>query len=181
MQERRFTSTGLTARRSKRSGSAASIVTISGWALLFNSPSEDLGFIEIISPTALDGCDFSGCVALFNHDSMYPLAKVAAGNLRLNVDRLGLKFEADLDSSITFHNDTIKLIEAGTADQCSFAFYLSEGGALWFPGDLYTGPGADDLPPDTDDVRVLTSIACISDVSVVVTPAYSSTSVSVQS
>jgi phage head maturation protease len=117
-----------------------------------------------------------GTVALFNHSDNFPLAKVTAGNLRLSTDRIGLRFEADLDPKVSYHNDLIRLIQAGTVDQCSFGFIVAQGGDRWFPSKGYTGPGMDDLEEYEDtDIRVLMSIALLTDCSLVTNPAYTST------
>ncbi|MFZ2381576.1 MAG: HK97 family phage prohead protease, partial [Leuconostoc falkenbergense] len=41
---------------------------LSGYAILFNSPSENMGFIETVDPNALDDVDLSNVFALYNHD-----------------------------------------------------------------------------------------------------------------
>jgi HK97 family phage prohead protease len=168
-------------QRAKRSGSAAT-TTVSGYAAVFNSMSRDLGFREVIHPQAFRSCDMSECLALWMHSQEHlPLGRQSAGNLRLSTDRLGLRFEADLDPQVTFHNDLIRLVQSGTIDQCSFAFSVAPGGDIWFPADGYTGPGAEDLDPSDEDVRLVTDISTLYDVSLVTTGAYASTSCEVQS
>ena len=51
--------------------------TIQGYAVVFNSESEDMGFIEIIHPEAIteDTIKNSDVFALFNHSDDRPLAR----------------------------------------------------------------------------------------------------------
>jgi uncharacterized protein len=172
--EKRLNIGHLAVQRSKRSaGSAATTVTVSGYASVFNSLSRDMGFREVIHPQAFQECDMSECLALWMHSQeALPLGRVSAGNLRLSTD---------LDPQVTFHNDLIRLVQAGTIDQCSFAFTVAPGDDLWFPADLYTGPGAEDLDPSDEDVRVVNRVAALYDVSLVTTGAYAMTSCEVQS
>ena len=74
---------------------------ISGYAAVFDSESEDLGYWtelrEEIDPHAFDNVlatnpDVRG---LFNHDDNIVLGRSTAGTLRLSVDARGLKYEID--------------------------------------------------------------------------------------
>ena len=73
--------------------------TISGYAIIFNSMSENLGgFYETIEPTAIDGViEISNVFALLNHDENKVLArsKYGVGSLKLEVDEKGLKYSFD--------------------------------------------------------------------------------------
>jgi HK97 family phage prohead protease len=79
--------------------------TISGYALKFDHPSKDLGgFVEVITPEALKEVDLSNVFLLQNHDYSKPLASVKAGTLKLNIDDVGLHFEATLNDT-SYAND----------------------------------------------------------------------------
>lgn len=102
--------------------------TIIGYAAVFNSLSDDLGwFREKIRPGA-----FSKCLAgdpdvrcLFNHDSNLVLGRTRNGTLDLLEDDKGLKFECQLPDTQTAR-DLRALIERGDVSQCSFGFYVLE-------------------------------------------------------
>jgi Escherichia/Staphylococcus phage prohead protease len=107
--------------RAKADGSK----TISGYAALFNSMSEDLGgFREIIrqgafTKTLANGADVR---ALFNHEPDNILGRTTAGTLRLKEDSVGLFFECDLPDT-TYANDLYVSIKRGDINQSSFGFY----------------------------------------------------------
>ena len=72
-----------------------------GYAIVYNSPSEDLGFEEYIAPGAFDKSLAAmangqlNIFALWDHDSQYPLASTASGKLTLTSDARGLAFKMD--------------------------------------------------------------------------------------
>lgn len=134
---------------------------ITGMALRFNKPSEDLGFIETLDERCLDGADMSNVVALVNHDSNQVLGRTGK-NLRLNVTDEGLSFEIDpVDTSYT--RDLMKNMRAGLIDKCSFAFSIAKDGDKWFKR------------ADGKYERTVTKIDRLYDVSVVTSPAYEDT------
>jgi len=70
---------------------------ISGYAAVFDSPSEDMGWTEEIDPQAFDSVLASNpdVRALFNHDPNFVLGRTTAGTLKLGVDARGLSYEVD--------------------------------------------------------------------------------------
>ena len=63
---------------------------IEGYALKFNKESRDLGgFVETISPEALEGVDLTDVRCFMNHDSSKLLGRTSSGTLQLNVDDVG--------------------------------------------------------------------------------------------
>lgn len=112
-----------------------------GYAAVFNSPSENLGFREILLPgcfkAAMSRSDFDPLL-YFGHDSNKPLARKSAGNLRVWEDSKGLGFEAELpDTSLA--RDAMELVRSGIVRQMSFGFvpdpqaekWSREGGEDW--------------------------------------------------
>lgn len=141
--------------------------SISGYALKFNAPSKDLGgFIEIIDPNALADTDLSKVVLLFNHNYDQILASVANNNLTLAIDETGLKFDAQLDTSVSYIADAYRQIQNGNLSHCSFSFDVADNG--------------DEFTTDTDGktVRTVKQISNLYDVSVVSIAAYDETEVS---
>lgn len=138
---------------------------LSGYAIVWNTPSKDLGgFKEIVSPDALKGVDLSNVLMLNDHDYTQVLASVKAGTLKLTPDDKGLHFEAALPDTTTA-NDVFANVQAGNLDSCSFSFDVDDGSDKW----------------DKDDqgniTRTINQIKDLFDVSVVAVPAYDSTNV----
>lgn len=138
---------------------------VSGYALLFNSRSEDLGFFEIIKPTAIDENTIkrSDIFAKFNHEDDKILARSKNGNgsLSLTIDENGLFYEFDAPNTI-YGDMLIEHIKRGEITSSSFAFTVSKGGDKWEKRDgvMY---------------REINKIDLLFDVSPVFTPAYNST------
>ncbi|GIN59237.1 peptidase U35 [Lederbergia ruris] len=141
---------------------------IVGYALRFNSWSEDLGgFIENIEPTALNDADLNNVVALINHDRNLVLGRSTSGTLKLEVDEFGLKYTIDPPNT-TYARDLIESMKRGDISQSSFAFSLDydDDSEHWEHDkerDIYK--------------RTIKRFKSISDVSVVTVPAYSETQV----
>lgn len=147
----------------RSSGQSSRVVE--GYALKFNTYSQDLGgFVEVIDPRALDETDLSDVVALFNHDTNLLLARTASSTLQLSVDSIGLRYTFEAPNT-TAGNDLLESIKRGDITGSSFAFVLaSPNGDSWEQkGGVY--------------IRTLLKISKIIDISPVVFPAYKSTDV----
>lgn len=111
--------------------------TISGYAVVFNSPSlkmstdDGTDFVELIDPKALDGLDLSKLVLLNSHNWAQPLARADNGTLTTEIDDVGLKFTAELDPSVSYAMDTFNNIKNGVIGGCSFTFDLDNFGDSW--------------------------------------------------
>jgi HK97 family phage prohead protease len=116
---------GLELRDEHTSGSRV----FSGYAAVFNSPSEPLPFTETIAPGAFRRTLKSEReIRMFvNHDSGQPLATTRNGSLRLSEDARGLRAEADLPDT-TAGRDLATLIESGVVHSMSFGFSIPRGG-----------------------------------------------------
>ncbi len=134
---------------------------VEGYASIFNSRSENLGnFYEYISPDAIsqETIDKSDVRALINHDESLILARSTAGTLKLSVDQKGLKYSFDIPET-TYGRDLAINMKNGNITQSSFAFTVAE----------------DDWTTDAagNDIRTITKIDRLYDVSPVSFPAYS--------
>ena len=147
---------------------------IEGYALMFDTQSEYIGFYETIERGAVtqemvDACDV---FATFNHDTnkIFARSNMGKGSLKLTVDDTGLKYEFDAPNT-ALGDELIEYLKRGDIDKSSFAFYMN---------------------PDDDEAetweskdgvyyRTIHKIASICDVSPVWCPSYSSTSVSKRS
>ena len=146
---------------------------LQGYALTFDSLSEDLGYFrEIIRKGALDNCKMDNVVLNVNHDMDKPLARNKKGNgigtLTLTVDEKGLFFDA-IPTDTSYSRDLISNMEAGIIDKCSFAFMLD-----WQDDESQTWDW--DTNNRGYDLRTINKIKEIFDVSIVTNPAYESTS-----
>lgn len=134
---------------------------VEGYAVVFDEPT-DIGFIEVIDRGALDNCDMSDVCMKYNHeDTTLIMARTRNKSLQLEVDDHGLKVYAELIDTQS-NRDLYKSIQAGLLDKMSFAFMVSD--ANW---DTVDGK----------DIRHITGISKLFDVSVVDVPAYEQTEI----
>lgn len=145
--------------------------TVTGYAALFNSPSEDMGFIEIIEPGAFsEAIATSDVRALFNHDPNLILARTASGTLKVWEDDRGLRYEFTLPDT-SFGNDFRVMLERGDVSQSSFAFSVKE--QAWETKKLENG--------ELQYTRRVKKVERLFDVSPVTYPAYAETEVALRS
>lgn len=96
---------------------------LTGYAAVFDSPSEPMPFIEYVkrgafSKTLNDGADVR---LLIDHEGV-PLARTKSGTLALEEDELGLRVEAELDPMNPDAARIISAMKRGDLTQMSFAF-----------------------------------------------------------
>jgi uncharacterized protein len=140
-------------------------MTFSGYASVFNSPSEDLGgFIEYVAPGAFKRSlqSRNEIKLLWNHDTGEPLASLRGGTMQLVEDRTGLKVTATLPNT-TRGRDVAELLRTKVIDSMSFGFNVIR--------DAWSSDGK---------IRTLESVR-LSEVSIVSFPAYTSTTATVRS
>lgn len=133
---------------------------IEGYAVVFETEA-DLGWCkEVISRDAFNNCNMKDCVMKYNHnDNCLILARTRNKSLELLLDNKGLKIRAKLIDT-TQNKDIYKMIKAELLDKMSFAFSVRK--QEW---------------DYENDVRKITDISQLFDVSVVDVPAYDSTEV----
>jgi HK97 family phage prohead protease len=99
-------------------------MTFTGYASVFNSPSEDLGgFIEYVAPGAFKRSlqSRNEVKLLWNHDSGEPLASLRGGTMQLVEDERGLKVTAQLPNT-TRGRDVAELLRTNVISEMSFGF-----------------------------------------------------------
>ena len=134
--------------------------TFTGYAAVFNSPSEPLPFTEVIAPGAFKRSlrSRNDVKLLFNHDSGQVLASTRSNTLKLEEDARGLKVTATLPDTTT-GRDLRELISKGIIDAMSFGFTVPAGGDSW---------------SSDGQTRTLKSVRLI-EASIVAWPAYTAT------
>ena len=99
--------------------------TVSGYGSVFNSQSEDLGFIETIDPKAIteETIKRSDVFATLNHDNDKILArcKYGSGSLELKCDDKGLYYRFDAPNT-DLGDELLEYLNRGEIDSSSFAF-----------------------------------------------------------
>lgn len=98
---------------------------IEGYAAVFGDETVIGGaFAERVSRNAFEGANMSNTVALFNHDTNQPLARVGHG-LELQVDERGLKYRFELGNQ-SYAKDLAENIRMGNVSTSSFGFTVKE-------------------------------------------------------
>lgn len=119
-----------------------------------------LDYYEIIDRNAFKNTDFSQCCLKYNHSNSYPIvARVKNNSLSLNIDNIGLRYEARLLNTSSA-NDLYISVQEGLLDKSSFSFTVKR-----FNYDKQSR------------TRRILEIDKVFDVSVVDIPAYNDTSV----
>lgn len=110
--------------------------TVSGYGSVFNSQSEDLGFIETIDPKAItdETIKRSDVFATLNHDMDKILArcKYGSGSLELKCDDKGLYYRFDAPNT-DLGDELLEYLNRGEIDSSSFAFTVKRD--EWTKGD----------------------------------------------
>jgi HK97 family phage prohead protease len=140
-------------------------MSFTGYASVFNSPSEDLGgFVEYVAPGAFKRSlqSRNEVKLLWNHDSGEPLASLRGGTMQLVEDSRGLKVTASLPNT-TRGRDIAELLRTKVIDSMSFGFNVIK--------DSWSANG---------QTRTLESVRLF-EVSIVSFPAYEATTAQVRS
>lgn len=146
---------------------------VEGYAVVFDSPSENMGFIETIHRGAIteETIKQSDVLARFNHDPNKILArsKYGSGSLSLTVDDIGVKYSFDAPKT-ALGDELLEHLHRGDITSSSFAFAISpeENSERWYKqdGQLY---------------RDIYKIDRLYDVAPVWVPAYEATTCSARS
>lgn len=145
--------------------------TVSGYALVFNSDSNDLGgFIERIDPTSLDGVvEKSDVLCLLNHNEdrgVLARSNKGEGSLTLEIDEIGLKYTFEAPNT-ALGDELLEGLRRGDISTSSFAFTVGKDSWSKLENGTY--------------LRTINSINELFDVSPVYRAAYDATSVKADS
>lgn len=146
---------------------------ISGLAIAYGALSEDLGgFREVIEEGAFDAVlenPSLDVIACFNHDPDQLLGRSRSGTLKLWSDSQGLHYSIEPLPDTELTRSVMEHIRLGNISGSSFAFTANKDGTRI------------ESRADTGTVRYVTKATGLFDVSPVVSPAYSASSVSLRS
>lgn len=111
---------------------AGSPMQFSGYAAVFDSPSEPLPFTETIRSGAFRRSLNSGReVRMFvNHNTDMVLGSTRSGTLSLVEDERGLRVQGDLPDT-SYGRDLSVLMQRGDVHSMSFGFSIPRGGDAW--------------------------------------------------
>ncbi len=144
------------------------VTVISGYAAVYNEPSDELPFVEIFKPGVFKrSIEEDDVVILFNHNSDLPLGRKSAGTLTLEEDERGLKFK-NTPPDTQVGRDLPILVRRGDVQGASIAFRVFEGGDDW------------DMLEDGVTLKRTITEAKLYDVSPATFPAYKQTEVDVR-
>lgn len=110
---------------------------VEGVAIVFNSDSQDMGFIETISPNAIDEDTIkrSDIFVYLNHDEnrgVLARSRYGKGSLQLSLESDGLHYRFEAPKT-QLGDELLSYLERGEITTSSFAFTLpSEGGDKWY-------------------------------------------------
>ena len=137
---------------------------VEGYASVFDSPSVDMGYREIISKGAFDGVIIvSDVLALLNHDErrgVLARSRKGVGSLKLEIDENGLKYGFDAPNT-ALGDELLESLRRGDISESSFAFTVAD--ERW------------EKQPDGTYIRYIDKVERLYDVSPVYTPAYEAT------
>lgn len=145
--------------------------TVSGYAIVFNSDSNDLGgFIERIDPNSLDGVvEKSDVLCLLNHNEdrgVLARSNKGEGSLTLEIDKIGLKYTFEAPNT-ALGDELLEGLRRGDISTSSFAFTVGKDSWSKMENGTY--------------LRTINSINELFDVSPVYRAAYDATSVKADS
>lgn len=147
---------------------------VSGYAVVFDTWSNDLGFYEKILKGAItpETIKRSDVICKLNHDDQKILArsKYGEGSLILEVDERGLKYTFESPRT-QYGDELLEYLRRGDITGSSFAFTIAEG------GDEFSYQWPFDKDADPVLCREISKVDLLFDVSPVFSPAYEQTSV----
>lgn len=136
---------------------------VEGYATTFNQPYElCYGVREQIAPSVLDGADVTDIIFQFDHEGMV-MARNRAGNLHVAADTHGIFVAADLGKTEQ-GRQLFEAISNGMVDRMSWAFTVAE-----------------ESYDNEEDLRTITRVKKVYDVSAVSIPANDATAISARS
>ena len=146
---------------------------VSGYASVFNTPytlyeDDELVIQEQVDARAFDNSDMSDVILQYNHEGRV-FARVSNDTLKVNPDERGLAIEADLGGT-DIGNQLYQEIKGGYTTKMSYGYTVR--GSEWAESKLDDGRIL--------ELRTVTDVAKVYDVSAVSIPANNATNISVR-
>lgn len=146
---------------------------VSGYASVFNTPytlyeDDELVIQEQVDARAFDNSDMSDVILQYNHEGRV-FARVSNDTLKVNPDERGLAIEADLGGT-DIGNQLYQEIKGGYTTKMSYGYTVR--GSEWTESKLDDGRIL--------ELRTVTDVAKVYDVSAVSIPANNATNISVR-
>ena len=102
---------------------------VEGYALLFDTPSDRMPYVEVIDRSAMDGViEKSDVFALLNHDNSRGIlgrSMNGKGSLKLTIDDRGLKYSFEAPKT-ALGDELLEYLRRGEVTESSFAFTVRE-------------------------------------------------------
>lgn len=114
--------------------------TVEGYAVCFDTPSENIGFIEVIHRGAItdETIKNSDVLAKFNHsdDKVLARSNKGEGSLLLEVDNKGVRYMFEAPKT-NLGDELLEYLHRGDISQSSFAFTVPkiDGAERWYKKD----------------------------------------------
>lgn len=110
--------------------------TVEGVAIVFNSDSQDMGYLETISPSAIDEDTIkrSDIFCYLNHDmnrGVLARSRYGEGSLKLSLETDGLHYRFEAPKT-QLGDELLSYLSRGEITTSSFAFTIAEGGDKWY-------------------------------------------------
>lgn len=109
---------------------------VEGTAIVFDSDSQDMGYIERINPSAIneDTIKRSDVFAYLNHDQsrgVLARSRYGVGSLSLSLENDGLHYRFEAPKT-QLGDELLSYLERGEITTSSFAFTIADGGDKWY-------------------------------------------------
>lgn len=137
---------------------------LGGYAAVYNSWSDYMGFYEVFAPGAFAGVDKNSDIrCLLNHDPNLVLGRTKSGTLNVAIDSNGVRYSVDLPNNY-IGDYVFDAVQRGDITHSSIAFTVIDDEWQELPEGVL--------------LRTIKKVGAVYDVSPVTYPAYRATSVS---
>lgn len=148
---------------------------VRGYASTFNEPytlysDDEMVIQEQVAPEAFNDADMSDVILQYDHRGRV-FSRTSNGTLKVMPDEVGLAIEADLGGT-EIGRELYEEIKGGYTTKMSYGYTVASDGAVWEERKLEDGR--------TLELRTITRINKVYDVSAVSLPANDGTSISVR-
>lgn len=102
---------------------AGKLPVLCGYGIVFNVVADMGNYFEIVRPEAVaDDIASEDVQFLYSHDRTRPLASTRNGTLKLVKDEIGVYFEAEINTALSYANDVLENVKTNIIRSMSFGF-----------------------------------------------------------